>query len=249
MIGLSGLAIENIFYSLSVALFIFVGTATLLLTFSMPKALRYASVGALVVTLIIAPLVFFIVRQQWKFFSGTLGFLANRGIARNWMNKMVPRAETLEERIYGFYERNRTSFLTIFGLEFAFHLAGVLEIYTTLYYISPIKPTLLTAFILESVNRIINVTFKFVPLRTGVDEAGTGMLSKVLGLTTAIGVTLAIVRKGRDLVWSAIGVVLILKRGFSLSAVQEPKIDEPQNNQPQIYADERRSELSIQKPS
>jgi len=249
MIGLSGLAIENIFYSLSVALFIFAGTATLLLTFSMPKALRYASVGALVVTLIIAPLVFFIVRQQWKFFSGTLGFLANRGIARNWMNKMVPRAETLEERIYGFYERNRTSFLTIFGLEFAFHLAGVLEIYTTLYYISPIKPTLLTAFILESVNRIINVTFKFVPLRTGVDEAGTGMLSKVLGLTTAIGVTLAIVRKGRDLVWSAIGVVLILKRGFSLSAVQEPKIDEPQNNQPQIYADERRSELSIQKPS
>jgi len=249
MIGLSGLAIENIFYSLSVALFIFAGTATLLLTFSMPKALRYASVGALVVTLIIAPLVFFIVRQQWKFFSGTLGFLANRGIARNWMNKMVPRAETLEERIYGFYERNRTSFLTIFGLEFAFHLAGVLEIYTTLYYISPIKPTLLTAFILESVNRIINVTFKFVPLRTGVDEAGTGMLSKVLGLTTAIGVTLAIVRKGRDLVWSAIGVVLILKRGFSLSAVQEAKIDEPHNNQPQIYADERRSELSIQKPS
>jgi len=249
MIGLSGLAIENIFYSLSVALFIFAGTATLLLTFSMPKALRYASIGALVVTLILAPLVFFIVRQQWKFFSGTLGFLSRRGIARNWMNKMVPRAETLEERIYGFYERNRTSFLTIFALEFAFHLAGVLEIYATLYYISPIKPTLLTAFILESVNRIINVTFKFVPLRTGVDEAGTGMLSKVLGLTTAIGVTLAIVRKGRDLVWSAIGVVLILKRGFSLSAVQEAKIDEPQNNQPQIYADERRSELGIQKPT
>ena len=225
MISLSGLAIENIFYSLSVALFIFAGTATLLLTFSMPKALRYASIGALVVTLIMAPLIFFIVRQQWKFFSGTLGFLSNHGIARNWMNKMVPRAKTLEERIYGFYERNRTSFLTIFALEFAFHLAGVLEIYTTLYYISPIKPTLLTAFVLESVNRIINVTFKFVPLRIGIDEGGTGMLSKVLGLTTAIGVTLAIVRKGRDLVWSCLGVILILKRGFSLSAIQEPEGD------------------------
>ena len=221
IIGLSSLAIENIFYSLSVALFIFSGTATLLLTFSMPKALRYASIGALVVTLIMAPLVFFLVRRQWKFFSGSLGFLSRRGIARNWMDKMVPRAETLEERIYGFYERNRTSFLTIFALEFAFHLAGVLEIYTTLYFISPIKPTLLTAFILESVNRIINVTFKFVPLRTGVDEAGTGMLSKVLGLTTAIGVTLAIVRKGGDLFWSSLGVILILKRGFSLRGVQD----------------------------
>src|SRR4029453_8660755 len=72
IVGLSGLAVENIFYSLSVALFIFSGTATLLLTFSMPKPLRYASIAALVVTLVIAPLVFFIVRQQWKFFSGGL---------------------------------------------------------------------------------------------------------------------------------------------------------------------------------
>ena len=43
LVGLSGLAIENIFYALSVALFIFTGTATLLLTFSLPKPLRYAA--------------------------------------------------------------------------------------------------------------------------------------------------------------------------------------------------------------
>ena len=74
-------------------------------------------------------------------------------------------------------------------------------------------------------NRIIKVTFQFVPLRKGVDEAGTGMLSKVLGLTTAIGVTLAIVRKGRDLVWASVGIILILKRGFSLTSVQESDLD------------------------
>lgn len=227
MIGLSGLAVENIFYSMSVAFVIFSGTATLLLTFSLPKALRYASFAALIVTLMIAPLIFLIVRRQWQFFSGSLGFFARRGIAQNWMNKMTPRAETLEQRIYGFYERNRSSFLSIFCLELCFHLAGVLEIYTTLYFISPIKPTLLTAFILESVNRIINVTFKFVPLRTGVDEAGTGMLSKVLGLTTAVGVTLAIVRKGRDLFWVSVGIILIFKRGFSLKGIQEEATEQP----------------------
>ncbi len=229
MVGLSGLAIENIFYSMSVVLVIFSGTTTLLLTFSLPKALRYASIGALVVALVFAPLVFVIVRRQWKFFSGGLGLLAKRGIASRWANKMVPRAATLEERVYGFYQRNRSSFLTIFALELCFHLAGTLEIYTVLYFISPIKPTLLTAFILESVNRIINVTFKFVPLRTGVDEAGTGMLSKVLGLTTTIGVTLAIVRKGRDLFWVCVGIILILKRGFSLRAIQEGNVDQPED--------------------
>jgi hypothetical protein len=221
MVGLSALAVEDIFYGLSIAIFVFSGTATLLLTFPLPKALRYGSLGALTMTLVIMPLGYFVIRRKWKILSGTLSLLGTRGIAHNWMTKMTARAETLEHRIYGFYERNQASFISIFALELVFHLAGVFEIYATLTYISPIAPTLLTAFILESVNRIINVLFKFVPLRTGVDEAGTGMLSKVLGFTTTIGVTLAIVRKGRDIFWSAIGVALLLYKGISLRHLGE----------------------------
>jgi hypothetical protein len=58
-------------------------------------------------------------------------------------------------------------------------------------------------------------------MRTGVDEAGTGMLAKVLGFTTAIGVTLAIVRKARDIFWSAVGVTLILRRGLSIRSLNK----------------------------
>ncbi len=217
--ALSALAVENIFYSLSVAIFIFSGTATLLLTFTLPKALRAASLVALIATLVVIPLVFFVINRQWRFFSGALRFLGNKRALQKWSGKMLPRAESLEERVYGFYQRNQGSFLSIFALEFAFHVAGVAEVYTTLNYISPLAPTLLTAFILESVNRIINVAFKFVPLRTGVDEAGTGMLSKVLGFTTTTGVTLAIIRKGRDIFWSTVGVALLLQRGFSFRGV------------------------------
>jgi hypothetical protein len=102
-------------------------------------------------------------------------------------------------------------------LELCFHLAGILEIYVTLSFISEIvAPTIFTAFLLESVNRVINVAFKFVPLRMGVDEQGTGMLAKVLGFTPAIGVTLAIVRKARDIFWTTVGVMLMVRRGLSL---------------------------------
>ena len=70
------------------------------------------------------------------------------------------------------------------------------------------------------------MVFKFIPLRTGVDEAGTGMLSKVLGFTTAVGVTLAIVRKARDIFWTAVGVALMLRRGLSLRKLnQQPKVN------------------------
>jgi hypothetical protein len=75
-------------------------------------------------------------------------------------------------------------------------------------------PGLLTAFILEVVNRTIMVLFKFVPLRIGVDEAGTELLARTLGLGAGVGVTMAIVRKVRMLVWTAVGVALLVRRGL-----------------------------------
>ena len=228
MASLAALALENIFYSLSVVLLIFSGTAALLLSFSLPKPLRYASIGALVITLVIAPLGYLVIRSRWKFLSGVMSFLGRRGIARAWMNeKGIPRARTLEDRIYGFYDRHSNRLISIFLLEVCFHVAGVAEIYVTLSFISDIvAPTLLTAFILESVNRIINVAFKFMPFRLGVDEAGTGMLAKALGFTPAIGTTLAIVRKARDLFWTAVGVALMIRRGLSLKNAGKVREDE-----------------------
>ena len=221
IVGFSGLAIENIFYALSVALFIFTGTATLLLTFPLPRGLRYASIAALIVTLLIIPLIYLIIRSQTRFLSGIVGYFGDRGVARTFLSKLKPRAQSLEERIYGFYAHTQRSFLWIFALEMCFHFAGIVEVFITLSFISPIAPTWMQAFILESVNRIINVTFKFIPLRAGVDEGGTGQVSKVLGFARGIGVTLAIVRKGRDIFWSAIGVLLIWKKGFSVRRVAE----------------------------
>src|SRR6185369_3239518 len=219
MVGLSGLAIENIFYALSVTLFIFAGTATLLLTFSLPKGLRYASIGALVTTLLILPLIYLIIRGQIRFLSGVLGYFGDRGVARKFIDKLKPRAQSLEERVYGFYSTSQRSFISIFALDMCFHVAGVLEIFITLSFISPIAPTLTQCFILESVNRIINVAFKFIPLRAGVDEGGTGQVSKVLGFAKDIGVTLAIVRKGRDIFWAAIGLLLIWKKGHGFTRI------------------------------
>jgi hypothetical protein len=216
LVGLSALAVENIFYALSVALFIFAGTATLLLSFTLPKPLRYASIAALVTTLVIVPAGYLLLRSQSRFLSGTLKFFGRQGVAPNLVAKIVPRVQALEDRIFGFYQRNRQSFLSIFALDMCFHVAGVAEIYATLSFISPIAPSLRQAFILESVNRIINVAFKFIPLRAGVDEGGTGQVSKVLGFARGIGETLAIIRKGRDIFWSAIGLVLIWRKGLSL---------------------------------
>lgn len=216
MAGLSALAIENIFYGLSVAVFILSGMIALLLSFSLPQGLRVASIITLVVILLVIALGCLLIRKQLRFLSGGAGFLHRRGLDVKWVEK----GRALEDRIYGFYQRSQSRFLPILLLETCFHLSGICEIYVTLSFISPDQPpTLLTAFILESVNRVITVVFKFIPLRLGVDEAGTGKVSKVLQFTEATGVTLAIVRKARDIFWSAVGMALLVHRGLSLRTV------------------------------
>jgi hypothetical protein len=216
MAGFSAIAIENIFYSLSVAVFISSGMIALLLSFSLPKGLRWGSFIVLAVIAIFITTGTLLIRKELKFISGTAGFLHRRGLNEKWVEK----GRTLEDRIYGFYRRNGRRFVPILLLEACFHLAGVCEIYVTLSFISPDQaPTFLTAFILESVNRVITMAFKFIPLRMGVDEAGTGKISKILLFTEVTGVTLAIVRKARDVFWAGVGMTLLLQRGLSLRTV------------------------------
>jgi Lysylphosphatidylglycerol synthase TM region len=213
MAGFSSLVIENVFYSLSVITFVFAGMVALLLNFTLPKGLRLASLITIVVIAIIISAGIVFVRGQIRFISHATAFLHRRGLNQKWIDK----SRVLEDRVYGFYQRNGARFLPILFLEGCFHLAGVIEIYVTLYFISPQQPpTLFTAFILESVNRVITMGFKFVPLRMGVDEAGTGKVSKILQFTEAAGVTLAIVRKARDLFWACVGAALLIHRAWSL---------------------------------
>jgi hypothetical protein len=215
----SAIAVENIFYMLSVALFIFCGAAALVASFELPKALRWSSYGIIAGALVFVMLAAYALRREWRFMSAALDWTAARGLGRKTLERRHAKVAAFEDRIYGFYSRNRSRFLPILLCEAAFHLLGVAEGYLTIALISDVSPTVLSAFLFESVNRVITVVFKFIPLRAGIDELGTGHLARVLAFGMAAGVTLAIVRKARTVFWMAVGVVLLVARGLSLRGV------------------------------
>ena len=223
--AISALAVENLFYMLSVALFIFAGTAAMLLSFPLPRQLRVAAFGTLGVVVLVLFVAFVAVRRKWRPLSRLLAFVGGISWGRRVVGGHGARVGAIEDRVYGFYERHGARFLPILALEGCFHLAGVAEVFVTLHFMldQPPEPLqlALAAFVLESVNRVINVAFKFVPMRVGVDEAGSGMFTKVLGLGTTAGVTLAIVRKARIVVWTGVGVALLVRRGLSVRGAAE----------------------------
>jgi hypothetical protein len=61
--------------------------------------------------------------------------------------------------------------------------------------------------------------FKIVPMQVGVNETGTSWTTAVLGLGSASGVTLGLVRKVRMICWTLVGTLLLARHGLSVRRV------------------------------
>ena len=129
--------------------------------------------------------------------------------SRFGLRSRVDAIRELEDRIHRFASSHPRRCRRCCCTSFSFTPRGVAEIYVLLMLLvggSRAQTLLLEAIVLETVNRLITIVFKFVPMRIGVDEAGSGLATQVLALTSGVGVTMGIVRKARTLFWAAVGV-------------------------------------------
>jgi hypothetical protein len=205
--ALTALAIENVIYTLSVAAMIAAGAAALLFSVPLPLALREFSEIAIAGILAVFVAAAWIV---WRRPSVVSTWLPVTGIAASRLAKL----RALEQEVLTFASRRRGAVLPLCALELSFHALGVIEKHLTLWLILGAAPPLLTSFIVETADRLITVAFKFVPFQVGVGEAGTGLITQLLGLGAAPGVTVSIVRKARMGIWSLVGTALLVRRGL-----------------------------------
>ncbi len=212
--ALTALAIENVLYTLSVAAMIAAGAIALLFSVDLPSWLRDFSeiaVGAIVVFFLVAAWVL------WRRPAVIDTLLPAKRTGASRLEKL----RAIEQEVLTFASRRRAVMAPLVSLELAFHLLGVVEKHLTLWLILDTAPALLTSFIVETADRLITVAFKFVPYQVGFGEAGTGLVTQVLGLGAAPGVTVSIVRKARMGIWSLIGTALLVRRGLTTRRVLE----------------------------
>jgi hypothetical protein len=220
--AVAALAIENVLYTLSAAAMIAAGMIALLFRFTPPPALQNVGEAAIAGTVVLFAVALWLLWRQPALISRSLEILGAFRLKAEATRvetsaEATPRGRIreLEQQIYGFARRRRAALPAVVAAEAAFHALGVAEVHLTLSLLYGTAPPLLTSFIFETANRLITVVFKFVPLRLGVDEAGTAVFAQVLGLGTQTGVALAIVRKVRVLFWTAAGGILLLREGLS----------------------------------
>jgi hypothetical protein len=213
--ALSALAVENFLYALSVAVMIAAGLGALLFAFDLPGAVRQVALLALAALLAAIGAALWLAATRPAIVSAGLDWTLGRTRLPGLQGRL-DRIRSIERRLYGAYERSRGRLAPVVGAQVLFHALGVTEVYVTLWLITGAPPPLLVSFVLETANRLIVAAFKFVPLRVGVDEAGSGWLADALGVGGSVGVTLALVRKVRILAWSAAGAAFLARRGAGL---------------------------------
>ena len=209
--ALAALAAENFFYAVSVAIYVILGTAAMLVAFDLDPDIVLAGRIALIAMAAFVALAAWLAWQQPSLVAGILTKVSAGRLAA-----VVDRVRQFEQDAYGAVGRQRRRLGVVVLWETTFHLLSFAESWLTLWLLTN-ESLPLAAFVLDTFNRISNVVFKPIPFQVGVDQWGSRILAQGMGHSGVEAVNLSIVRTGRKLFWMVVGFALIARRGLRRS--------------------------------
>ena len=103
-------------------------------------------------------------------------------------------------------ERLRRAFLLSVGFFFLGWMAEALEVYAILYFIGGPAVSPLSAVAIGALSVFIKGGTFFIPGSLGAQEGGNLLVLVAFGYTELTGITFALLRRVRELVWIALGL-------------------------------------------
>jgi putative ABC transport system permease protein len=208
--AVQALAVDNLLYNLSVAVFISSGALVMLFTYDLPVGARLPLMGiaagmALVITLIVAA-----VLSDVMPVTAAVDFFIRRGWKARWFASRRGHFHQVEENVYDFYKKRPRTFFAMLACDFGAHATTVAEVAAVLWMLG-FEPGFAVSYIIDSLTKVINLVFSFVPATIGVYEGGTGFILHTLGYAVATGLTIGIVRKASMIVWALTGLLMLIR--------------------------------------
>lgn len=166
-----------------------------------------------VVTLFTLVAIWFFVKGYKKGIAvSILGLLSRFPLVKRWAQGFFERHReqlaNIDSQIASLHNQNPKAFVSAVLLELSCRIVSALEIYFILLVIQPSANYLDSILILAFTSLFANMLF-FMPLQLGGREGGFLMSAKGLALTTSAGIFVALIVRVRELIWTAIGLLLI----------------------------------------
>jgi glycosyltransferase 2 family protein len=150
----------------------------------------------------------FIVIQRRGLFTSLFSLLGRCGIRVAPLEARREKLLALDKSIVGCYTHDRASFLFSTGAFFGGWFVEALEVYVILRYLGePID--IVTALSIDALATFIKGGTFFIPGSIGAQEAGTLMLLTAYGYSDVTGMTFALLRRMRELIWIGVGVLCL----------------------------------------
>jgi hypothetical protein len=216
--GASSVTLDRGMYTFTGALLIVVGALLSLVELRLPHSVQvYNAIFALglagfVLLIVVA------IRRRWRVLSAALQALERIGVMKGLTESKRASVRKFETIISSFYAESRGSFWSSLVLNLFGHALGVVEVYLVLWLLG-VKATLLVAFLIEGLTKVVNLAGTVIPGNFGAYEGGNMIILRTLGLGGPVGLTLGIARRIRGLFWAGVGFVILLVSGFHVRQV------------------------------
>lgn len=174
----------------------------------------------------------------WFFISGYRKGLALRAmtlvrhlpLVRRWAQRFIDahraQLDTIDAQIAALHRQNRRTLVTAVVLELACRVCSALEIYFVLRVLMPQADYAACVLILAFTSLFANLLF-FMPLQIGGREGGFLMSVTGLGMSATAGIFVALIIRLRELIWTGLGLMLIMVGGRTVPRRANTEDTEP----------------------
>ena len=136
----------------------------------------------------------------------------------------------LDETIFGFYRERRRRFFRAMIIYLCGWTLDTLEIYLVGHLLG-VPITWSEALVMEAFTGLAKALGMWVPGSLGVQESGIVLMGKLVGLPDAFVAAYALIRRARELVFVAIGMVLFYRgnknAALNANSLAETRVQEP----------------------
>jgi uncharacterized protein (TIRG00374 family) len=163
----------------------------------------------------------FVFVQRKGLFTWILEILRKVGLRIGFLESREDQLRSLDQTILDFYTHNRRAFYASTGLYLLGWLAEALEVFVMIYYLG--GPAMaLSSISIGALSVFIKGGTFFIPGSLGAQDGGNLLLLKAFGYSDVTGITFALLRRFRELVWIGVGLLcLALIGGLAAEPIRE----------------------------